>query len=375
MTTRKNILILAHNYGVQFIEICNQYVKLFDPNKYKVTIAYLSGKPSDEIKARTFSEEVIFLNFTKKEIRGAKIGAIKKVLTLCQERKFSMVICHRYKPIYVMMWVAQFCKIPVLFFVMHAMGTLNYLSRQLLVAALVRPNMYFAGVSNAVRDDLREHIWRMPDERVITLYNCIDIKSTESTLFSSEDAKHYFNLPLDSFIFGTTGRLAREKDQKNIIKAFASIKSQCPKAKLLIIGGGLLEQDLKIQTQQLDLNDDIIFAGYVPEAHRYFKAFDTFILASTKEAFGLVLIEAMVARVPVIGTRTNGIPEVIQDAGSIVEPRDSDLLGEAMLKNYALSADKFVLMQEKVYRHVKNNFSIERFNAIFWRIPALRELL
>lgn len=372
MTTRKNILILAHNYGIQFVDICNQYVKLFDPNKYKVTVAYLSGKPNDEAKAKTLSEEVIFLNFTKKEIRGAKIGAIKKVLKLCQERKFSMVICHRYKPIYVMLWVAQFCKIPALFFVMHAMETLNYLSRRLLVAALVRPNMYFVGVSNAVRDDLRSHILRVPDERVITLYNCIDVELTESTLLSREDAKHYFNLPIDSFVFGTTGRLAQEKDQKNIIQAFAKIKSQCPKAKLLIIGSGPLEQDLKKQTQQLDLNKDIIFAGYLPEAHRYFRAFDTFILASTKEAFGLVLIEAMVAKVPVIGTRTNGIPEVIQDAGSVVQAGDSDLLAEAMLKNYLLSADEFALTQEKVYRHVRDNFSIQQFNATFWHFNDIR---
>ena len=97
---RKHILILGHNDVTQFIDIYNQYTRLFDKNKYEVTVLYLTGEPNEEVKAHTYTlaENVIFLNVTKKSIRTLKIAAIKKLLTLCREKQFQMVICHRYKP-------------------------------------------------------------------------------------------------------------------------------------------------------------------------------------------------------------------------------------------------------------------------------------
>ncbi len=375
MISRKTILILMHNYAIQFIDIANQYVKLFDKNQYKVTVAYLSGIPDEEAKTKTLAEEVLFLNCSKRSIRGIKINAIKTLITLCQERKFSIVISHRYKPIYVMLWAAQFCQIPVLIFVMHAMKTLNFIARKMLIAGLVRDNMYFAGVSNAVRDDLQKNLWRVPDERVITLYNSIDMEMAEAKLLSRAASRAYFNLPDDALVFGTVGRLAPEKDQKNMIQAFAKIKLHFPQAKLILIGAGPLENDLKQLRKKLNLEDDVIFTGFVPNAFSYLKALDTFILCSTKEAFGRVLLEAMIAKVPVIGTRTNGIPEVIQNAGIIIEPRNSELLAKAMEKMAQLTAEEMTQWGEKVYAHVKKNFSLERFNEVFWEVGLVREMM
>src|SRR5579862_1045745 len=113
---RKNILILGHNDATQFIDIYNQYARIFDQDKYAVTVAYLSGKENAAAKERTLADEVIFLDTQKKSLRGLKITAIRQLLALNREKNFEMVICHRYKPAYVMMWVAQFCKIPKLFF-------------------------------------------------------------------------------------------------------------------------------------------------------------------------------------------------------------------------------------------------------------------
>ncbi|HSW69850.1 MAG TPA: glycosyltransferase [Gammaproteobacteria bacterium] len=362
MTTRKNILILMHNYATQFIDIANQYVKLFDQEKYKVTVGYLSGKPDEEARARTQSEEIIFLNCSKSDIRALKINAIKKLVLLCRKENFYMVISHRYKPIYVMLWVAQFCQIPVSIFVLHAMKTMNFLNRKLLIAALARKNMYFAGVSNAVRDDLRKHLWRIPKERIITLYNCIDTMQSEKNLMLRTQARKKLNIPENALVMGTIGRLAPEKDQKNIIYAFARTKQQFFHAKLLIIGDGPLEKNLKALTEKLNLQNDVIFTGFIPEAQRYLKAFDIFILASTKEAFGRVLLEAMIAKVPVIGTRINGIPEVIGNAGLIVEARDANQLALGMIQIAKQNSD----WGEKGYERVKTTFSTDKFNEDFW---------
>ncbi|RDI48114.1 glycosyltransferase [Aquicella lusitana] len=369
---RKNILILGHNYATQFIDIYNQYTRLFDKSKYQVTVAYLTGKPDEEVKNRTIAEEVVFFNLSKKEIRTLKISAIKKLLAFCRERKFEIVICHRYKPTYVMMWVAQFCKIPAMIFVMHELRTMSSLGRQLLVASLSRQNMLFAGVSNAVRDDMRKNLWSVPKERIQTLYNVIDMELTEPNLLSREEARKALQLPDEAFVFGNIARLAPNKDQESLIHAFSLIKPYTPKAKLVIIGDGELESRLKDQAKSYGLQNDIIFTGFLSGGFRYMKAFDCFALSSVQEAFGRVLIEAMVARLPIIATRVHGIPEVVGHAGTLIKPRDPVAFAEAMKQIYIASEEERNMLGEKAYQHVSDNFSIPAFYKQFWQLPLVQ---
>jgi len=75
---RKNILIFGHGYATQFIDINNQYTRLFDPNKFNVTVVYLTGEPNDTVRKRHLTNNVIFLNSPPRSTRGLKIYAIKK---------------------------------------------------------------------------------------------------------------------------------------------------------------------------------------------------------------------------------------------------------------------------------------------------------
>ncbi len=363
---RKSILIFGHGYATQFIDISNQYTKLFDPGKFEVTVVYLTGEPDEQVKQRHITQQVYFLNNSKSDTRGLKSGAIKKMLALQREKNFQIVICHRYKPSYIMMWVAQLSSIPALFFVMHELKTLSSLARKLTVAALMRKNMYFAGVSNAVRDDIRRDIWGVPDDRVITLYNMIDIELTKPLFIDRSAARATLNLSDDSFVFGTLGRLVKAKDQRNMINAFALIKKHCPAAKLIIIGAGNLEQELREQIKQLGLEKDIILTGYISQGFCLLKAFDVFVLTSIKEAFGRVLLEAMIARVPIIATKTNGIPEVVGDAGILVDPRNAEQLAEKMVAFYQLPKSELAEWTDKGERRAIQEFSMQKFNEIFW---------
>ncbi len=363
---RKSVLIFGHGYATQFIDISNQYTKLFDPTKFEVTVVYLTGEPDEEIKKRHLTEHVYFLNHSKRDTRGLKISAIRQMLALQREKQFQIVICHRYKPSYIMMWVAQLTAIPALFFVMHELKTLKNVSRKLMVAALMRKNMYFAGVSNAVRDDIRQSIWGVPAERVITLYNMIDIELTRPLFLDRARARDKLNLPPDGFVFGTLGRLVKAKDQRTLIQSFAMIKPQCPSAKLMIIGDGVLESALREQIKQLGLENDVILPGYVPQGFGLLKAFDVFVLTSIKEAFGRVLLEAMIAKVPIIATKTNGIPEVVGDAGVLIEPMDPTQLAEKMLACYRSSENELEEWAHKGEQRAIQSFSMQRFNEVFW---------
>lgn len=365
---RKEILIFGHDYTTQFVDIFNQYTRLFDPAHYNVTVAYLTGAPDESIKQRTIAENVVFLNIPKSGIRSLKIGAIKQLLDLTKEKRFEMVICHRYKPTYIMTWVSRFYRIPLLISVMHELRTMKSRKRRLFLALAARKSMIFAGVSNAVRDDLRKSLWFIPKERVTTLYNMVDIELTEPQFLTRDEARNQLGLADDTFVFGNLGRLVKNKDQASLIHAFSLIKPYCPKAKLIILGSGELEARLKQQVMESGLSNDVIFSGFVPQGFRYMKAFDGFVLSSSQEAFGRVLLEAMIARIPIIATRVHGIPEVVGDNGGVlVDAKDPVSLAMAMQQMYELSGQKREERADRAYEHAVKNFAIPVFQEQFWQ--------
>lgn len=371
---RKHILILGHNYATQFIDIYNQYTRLFDKDKYEVTVAYLTGAEDPVVKQRTIAEHVLFLNVPKKSIRTLKISAIKKLLALAREKQFELVICHRYKPTYIIMWAAQFLKIPAMVFVMHELKTMSSLNRQCLIACLGRKNMVFAGVSHAVRDDMRKNLWSIPKERVVTLHNMIDVELTEPQLLSRAQARQALGLPEHAFVFGNLARLAPNKDQKSLIHAFSLIKPTCPDAKLIIMGDGELRSALQQQVNAYGLTDDVIFTGYVANGCTYMKAFDCFVLSSIQEAFGRVLLEAMIAKLPIIATRVHGIPEVVGNAGRLINAGDASMLAESMQAVYALSPEQRAQEGAFAYQHMLDHYSIPKFHEQFWQLPQLQSI-
>ena len=371
---RKNILIFGHGYATQFVDISNQYTKLFDKEKYDVTVVYLVGEPNEQVKNKHLTENVIFINSPKKSTRGLKLYAIKKMAALHQQKKFDIVICHRYKPTYIMLWISRLIKkVPILFSVMHELGTMKHIARKAIVALLADQNTYFAGVSNAVRDDLRKSLWGIPEERIITLYNMIDVDLTEPQLLSREEAREQLTITANTFLFGNIGRLAINKDQTSLIKAYANIKADCPNSKLIIIGDGQLDSELKELATQLHISDDVIFTGYIKDGFRFLKACDILISSSIQEAFGRVLIEAMVSKTPIIATAVNGVPEVIDNAGILIEAANPKQLAKTMLALYKAPPSERQELGTKGYERAINHFSLQRFNEIFWNLDAIKQ--
>jgi glycosyltransferase involved in cell wall biosynthesis len=371
---RKKIFILAHSYGMQFLESCNQYTQLFPPADYAVTVGFLMGADNQATRGKIEAEKIHFFDLPPDSLHGIKLKAIWTLLQYCRRDHYDIVICHRYKPSYIMLIVAQFCRFQVMLFVMHAFGTMASLPRRILIALLAKKNMLFAAVSSAARDDMRNDMLGIDKERIITLYNIIDHDLFEKQIFSRTEARQRLQIPEDMFIFGHIGRLVIEKDQRSLIKAFALIKPQCPTARLVIIGDGKIEQDLRQLAQELQLTRDIIFTGFIADGFRYMKAFDTFVLTSTEEAFGRVSLEAMVAKIPLIATNISGIPEVVGDSGFLVEPAAPQKLAQAMLRVYELSQVERDSWGEKGYQNMLRKFSIAPFREFFWNIPLFRQL-
>lgn len=135
------------------------------------------------------------------------------------------------------------------------------------------------------------------------------------------------------FTVGFVGNLYEEgKGIKYLIKAFYYVKKAATDCLLIIIGTGPDELKLKQLCVSLDLQDNVIFTGWVENPLQYMKGFDLLVLPSLHEAFGMVLVESMFVGTPVIASRVGGIPEVLKYDELLFEPADCQALAEKILK-------------------------------------------
>lgn len=322
------VLQFCHGYDGPFLDCARQYAVLFKDTPYKVCTVYLTGEPSAEVVAGSASDEVLFFNFSSKQVRGLKLAAIKQFKQLVASRNFAFCIAHRFKPIYIALLGS---KLPVIG-VHHAFGDYQRRSRQLMANVFHR-RLRLLGVSNAVRDDMRSCLPKFAESEIQTLYNRIDVTAVQAEQVSRAEARLALQLPLDAYVVGNVGRLHPDKDQATLIKGFAQALPQLPEGSLLaIMGSGRLEQSLKTLAHELGVENSVRFLGQVPNGRRYFKAFDLFALSSDHEPFGMVLLEAMAAGVPVIATNCGGAKEVVDNSDYLFELGDVAGLAQLLVK-------------------------------------------
>ena len=159
---------------------------------------------------------------------------------------------------------------------------------------------------------------------------------------------------------GVLGRLVEKKGIDVLIKSVALLKDNGINISLTIAGNGPLKSELRALVTTLDLEEQVIFLGALPhnEVSEYIKSLDVFALPCKRDSYGdmdgipVVLMEAMLAGVPVISTRISGIPELIVDGetGHCIQESDENALANAI--------DKIIVEQSETKQMVKQ--------AVFW---------
>lgn len=133
------------------------------------------------------------------------------------------------------------------------------------------------------------------------------------------------------FIFGTVSRLVEEKNIELLIEAFAKLHTRHTNTALIIVGYGHLGSMLSEKAKSLGVSKAVLFAGKQLNASEWMQKFDAFILASKTEGFGLVLLEAMRAGLPIIASDVDAIPEVLSNRGGLLfNPESATELTEKM---------------------------------------------
>jgi glycosyltransferase involved in cell wall biosynthesis len=153
-----------------------------------------------------------------------------------------------------------------------------------------------------------------PRDRMLVVPNGVDIPAV-----GTEDSGFILSL----------GRLVRVKGLDFLIEAMKNVDSP-----LFICGAGPERDRLERKVQRMGLTQKVKFLGRVSEEKKQemFSTCSMFVMPSLQEAYGVAAAEAMSYGKPVVTTRTGGLPEVVDDAGAMVPPRDAKSLAEAINK-------------------------------------------
>lgn len=147
-----------------------------------------------------------------------------------------------------------------------------------------------------------------------------------------DSGSNLIKLPSGKFVYGTIARLVPQKNISLLLQAFAALDSKVREESVVcIVGSGILEASLKIEASELGIQQQVIWIPRTSDAKKYLYEMDVFVLPSNYEGFGLVLLEAMEAKLPIIGANNTAISEVLAcNSGQLFETNSVADLSQAL---------------------------------------------
>ena len=186
-------------------------------------------------------------------------------------------------------------------------------------------------ISDFVADSLVQAGYRR--ERIAVVPNALDLSRWDPDT-DGRPVRRELGIALDAPVVGIISRLFRWKGHEYLVEAMASVTRELPDARLVIVGeddpraawetGGSFSGKLKEQAARLDIAQNVLFTGFRTDVPQLMAAFDVFAHPSWEEPFGMVFLEAMAMRRPVVAWASGGAPEVVESgATGLLVPREA----------------------------------------------------
>lgn len=197
----------------------------------------------------------------------------------------------------------------------------------------IRYGIEKSDIVTAVSDSLKQQTYDMiaPDKEIETVHNFVDER--EYHLHDSTKLKEELGIEAHEKVLIHVSNFRKVKRVEDVVSTFAKVQKNIG-AKLLLVGDGPEMSRIHQQVKDLHIEQEVLFLGKRDNLSELYSMSDVKLLMSEKEAFGLVLLEAMACGVPAIGTQIGGIPEIIDpgENGFLVELGDIDAAADAAIR-------------------------------------------
>lgn len=205
-------------------------------------------------------------------------------------------------------------------------------------------------VSGFVKNQLIE--MGIPKNKLSLIYNGVDITKYQSN-YDIESLKRQLGLK-DEVILIHVGRLVEDKGQRYLLEAVSKLDVSY-NIKLLMVGDGPKREELVKLANDLNIQDKVLFLGFINDLIPILAMSDIFVLPSIREAISIALIQAMCIGKPCIASNTGGIPEVVSSQnGILVEPKDVEGLKAAISTLYSNKDLRTVIGNRNKEKAIKN---------------------
>ncbi|SJZ46828.1 glycosyltransferase [Selenihalanaerobacter shriftii] len=209
----------------------------------------------------------------------------------------------------------------------------------------------------------------LSEEKIEIIYNGIKLDQVKESGIKT-DIRKEFGISQDEILIANVGRLSKQKGHEYLI---ATVKRLIDKGldnfKVLVVGKGELESEIKKEVEDLGLNDYIIFTGFRTDIYNIMRQMDFLLHTALWEGFGFVIAEAMAVGKPVVSTDVSNISEIMVDGetGYLAESKNPDDIADKVIKMIDTSQRQEMGRLGKEI--IENNFGfkkmIDRLEAVY----------
>jgi glycosyltransferase involved in cell wall biosynthesis len=329
--TRQILQICPHD-SAPFDTICARFVEAATAVDANVRTVFL---------ARAHAQPLAFAEYLDAPDLTAT-RQLRRALRGWSEQPWELVLCHRYRAYWSVVGTAL-ARNPCVVLA-HEFGLMQRWQRRL-NRRLYGRGFRFAGVSPALAEDLRPAVGE-----ALVIPNVVDVDAATRLLLDRQAARAALGIAEDALVIGVVGRLHPRKRPAMAAQAFKIFRSQHPQAQLVFLGDGD-----RGELAEFASADDVVIKGFVAQASAHMRAFDILLHTASAEAFGMVVLEAMLAGLPVVTLPHKGPQFVLGELG--VYPREDTPAAFAAALEQALTLDMQDYHSQALGR-VREHFSV-----------------
>lgn len=302
-----------------------------DRNRFDVAISAKGGGPLEDA-----ARESGILFYPVPFRKGFSFRIIGEIASILRTKEIDVLHTHGGIAGFYGRWAAKRARTPVVVHTLHGIHYLHYRnfllkwSYALLERLFSRFTDALIYVSEA--DRRKGRIWKLATEsRSHVIRNGIDFPEPPGQ--EKLDARRKeLGIQPGQTVIGTVARLHRQKGLIYLVRAARTLKLRHPEARIIVVGGGPLEQELAETAERISGPGVCLFLGERSDAREILPLFDVFVLPSLWEGLPLALIEAATLAKPIVASDIDGVREVIRNekTGLLVPRADSQRLADAI---------------------------------------------